>query len=136
MKVNNRYFFSYLCTIILMFSHDAMASDDEYMKLMEAEAAETHLDLGGQRKSSGAKHNISINTQKRDWPGECDYTDDVLPSGLVWEEFPSYLKQCYLGTYVFYRRLELNLQHSVYDAYLKTAPIKLSALKKEISNYF
>ena len=49
-----------------MFSHGAMASDGEYMKLMEAEAAGTYLDQGSQRKTSSAKHNISINTEKRD----------------------------------------------------------------------
>lgn len=119
-----------------MFSHNAMAGDDEYMKLMEAEAAGTHLDKGGQRKSSRVKHNLSINTEKRKWLGECDYSDDVLPPGLAWEAFPSYLKQCYLGTYVFYRRLESDLQRSAYNAYLKTAPIKIGVLKKEISNYY
>lgn len=136
MAVFNRYSINLVCAIILFCSNNAVASDDEYLKLLEAEAIDSRLDRDGQRKNNNIAHNASVNLDKRDWAGECDYVDDVLPSGLVWEEFSSYLKQCSLGTYVFYRRLEFDLQRSIYNTYSNTAPTKNSILKEAILKYF
>jgi len=127
-----------VCAIILLFaSSSAMASDD-YMKLLEAEAEGTSLDQSSdQREDKTTVISAGIDTEKKAWVGECDYAKDVLALGVVWEEFASYLKQCSLGTYVFYRRLEHDLQYTIYnDNYSKTAPTKLSRFKKAILDYF
>ena len=125
-----------LCVSIVLFTCDAVASDD-YMKLLEAEADGTELDPGGQSKTNTTVHRAPVNVDRRDWQGECDYVNDVLALGVVWEEFASHLKQCSLGTYVFYRRLDLDSQRLVYiNNYSKNAPTKLSILKKAIFKYF
>ena len=133
MAVFNKALINVLCITFLLCTFNAAASDDEYMKLLEAEAEESVLDQTGQRESNDTLHN---NITKKNWVGECDYIDDILPLGLVWEEFSSYLKQCSLSTFAFYRRLDMNLQRSVYENYSKSASAELNVLRQEILKHY
>lgn len=126
----------FLYIVVFLSAFSAQANEDEYLKMLEQEASDLHLDQSGQRETDGAAHSASMDMVKKKWDGECDYDSDVLLAGVDQTEFSSYLKQCYLGTYAYFRRLDVNLQHVVYDSYKKHTPIKQSALKKEIVNYF
>ncbi len=130
----SRPLFTVLCIIIALCTPNVYAGDD-YLKMLEAEAEDLHLDKSGQRENSSIVHSKPA-TDRRDWDGECDYVDEAMLPGVVWEEFSSYIKQCYLGTYAYYRRLDDNLQRSIYNSYKKNAPVKQTTLKKEILNYF
>jgi hypothetical protein len=130
----SRSLFTVLCIIIALGASSAQAADD-YLKMLEAEAEDLHLDKSGQRENSGVVHSKPVDG-RRDWDGECDYMDEAMLPGVVWEEFSSYIKQCYLGTYAYYRRLDDNLQRTIYNSYKKNTPVKQTTLKKEILNYF
>jgi len=126
----------FLYIVIFITAFNVQATEDDYLKLLEQEASDLHLDQSGQRESDGAVHSSSTTQLERKWDGECEYSSDILLPDIDRAEFASYLKQCYLGTYAYYKRLDVNLQKAVYDSYKKNTPIKHLALKKEIVNYF
>jgi len=126
----------FLYIVVFLSAFNAQASDDEYLKLLEQEASDLHLDQSSQRETDGTAHRTAADMVKKKWTGECDFSSDVLLADVDQAEFASYLKQCYLGTYAYFRRLDAGLQHVVYNSYRKNTPIKQSALKKEIVNYF
>ncbi|VAW52955.1 hypothetical protein MNBD_GAMMA06-77 [hydrothermal vent metagenome] len=142
MAVFNRFLSNIFFIIVLLAAFLAVfnvqATDDEYLKQLELEVKNVHLDKSGQRTNNSAAHgrNAADNTKEKNWIGECDYADGMMPKNLPWEEFSSYLKQCSLATFVYYRRLVPELQHSVYDTYAETSTMKLSKLKKNILTYF
>jgi len=123
------------CVIIFLSSDNVVAVDDDYMKLLESEAEDTMLDRGV-KQINNANNAARINTVKKDWLGKCDPAGEAVPSNLLWEEFSSYLKQCAVGSFVFYQRLKLNSQYSVYEKYKKRGTVKLEVLRKYILKYF
>ena len=113
------------------------AADDDYLKMLEAEAEGSHIDDSGQAKRHAATATSApAVAETKKWVGECDYISDAMPTGLQWEEFASYIKQCSLGTYVFYRRLDPNSQSTVYKSYTAMSPTNLSVLKEEVLKYY
>lgn len=134
MQFYSRPLFTVLYIIIALGTSNVHAGDD-YLKMLEAEAEDLHLDKSGQREISNIVRSKPA-ADRRDWDGECDYRGEAMLPGVVWEEFSSYIKQCYLGTYAYYRRLDNNLQRSIYNSYEKNTPVKQSRLKKEILSYF
>lgn len=127
----------FLYAVLLLCSHNVMASDDDYMKMLEGEAAITSVDSSGKRERDSIIINTAAaNIVKKKWVGECDYIDDTVPENLIRGEFASYLKQCATGTYVFYRRLELKSKNLIYENYKKLALVKLFELRENILNGF
>ncbi len=122
--------------VVLLATFNAQAADDEYLKQLASEVKNVHLDKSGQRNNNNTAHNASGDAKQRKWVGECDYSNEVMPAGLAWAEFSSYLKQCSLATFVYYRRLDSDLQRSVYNTYSKASTMKSSKLKKDILTYF
>lgn len=131
--LNTLYVATFLSTFLGTFN--AQANDDEYMKQLEVEAEGLHLDSRGQR-ANDAEKNGAGNQSAKQWTGECDYANDALSSGVVWEEFSSYVKKCHPGDYAYYRRLGTSSQHSVYDRYVKKPSMNQSTFKQEILKYF
>jgi len=50
MALFSRTFFNTLCITALLCSYQAMASDDEYLRMLEGEAEDVKLDQSGQLK--------------------------------------------------------------------------------------
>ena len=134
MDVFNNYLVIILSITISLFSLSVSAEDD-YLLMLEAEAGSSRLDQGGKRVIDDEKRRKQLDFVEKKWQGECDYDEDVLQSSLPREEFSSYLKQCSLSLFVFYRRLDINSQVLVYEEYENASPIKFTSLKETIINY-
>ena len=132
MDIRNGNILAYLCATILLCSQNVIASEDNYLSLLEAEAENSRLDSG----ESDNKHHVAINVENKDWLGECGSIDDVLPSNIGQEEFSSYLEQCSMTTFSLYRRLDSDSQQSVYKSYVSTASLKVSELRKKIFKHY
>ncbi|VAW55432.1 hypothetical protein MNBD_GAMMA05-2467 [hydrothermal vent metagenome] len=134
MDVFNKLLVKTLFVVTLSFSLNAVAADD-YLLMLEAEAKSVQLDQAGSGNANPKQREQQSNVVETDWHGECDYAKEVLQQNLHREEFSSYLKQCSLSLFVFYRRLDVGSQAAVFDTYKNASPIKFSSLKKTIVNY-
>ena len=136
LNLSNSVYFRVIiaCISIFLTPGNALAEDD-YLRLLESEAIDLELDKAGQRAGDNKKQTKHYKKLKQQWYGECRPVNDLLPDNLLHEEFPSYLKQCSLSTYSFFRRLDTDQQHTVYEAYQRSSPIDFSSLRKLILQY-
>jgi len=134
MDVFNKSLVIILFAVTLFFSTYTFAEDD-YLLMLEAEAENLRLDQGGQHGSENKRRNQQFVVAEKKWQGECDFAENVLLLGVPHEEFSSYLKQCSLSLFVYYRRLDTGSQALVFEKYKNASPIKFSSLKKTIVNY-
>ncbi len=132
MDIRNGNILAYLCATILLCSQNVIASEDNYLNLLEAEAESSRLDSGEKDNKRRSKHHVAINVENKDWLGECGSIDGVLPSNIGQEKFSSYLEQCSMTTFSLYRRLDSDSQQSVYKSYASTVSLKVSELRKKI----
>ncbi len=117
-----------------LFSFQAVASGS-YLQQLEAEAAHTVLDQTSQRNVYAKTDTQMRSIQNKKWQGECGFDNDV-EHDLRREEFSSYLKQCHLAVYVFYRRLDMNAKNTAYKKYKESIPLTYSSLRGVIlANY-
>lgn len=134
--VVNRVVIKVLCTVTLIFSFQASAADDEYLKMLEGEAEDLELDQSGQLNDVKTESNSSQEViTKKDWKWEGKLDGDVLPPGLAQDEFASLLKDNYYGSFVFYRKLNSNDQKTVYYHYTKASPARLDAVRQDILDH-
>jgi len=135
MALFSRTFFNILCITALLSSYQAMASDDEYLRMLEGEAEDVKLDQSGQLKDKEKVNNDSSVITKTNWKWEGDLEGDNLPSGLAQDEFATLLKQNFYGTFVFYRKLNSVDQQTVYYHYSKASPAALDPIRQDILNH-
>lgn len=131
----SRFFFNILCIAALLCSYGAVASDDEYLKMLEGEAEDAHLDKSGQLKEKEQINTSASGITKTNWKWEGDMVGDNLPLGLAQDEFATLLKQNFYGTFVFYRKLNSIDQQTVYYHYSKTSPAALEPIRQDILNH-
>lgn len=142
MEYYNRANIIALCLISILSSHTVLASNnDNYIKLLESEAVETRLDQGSglnqKNVPKDAVSNVSVRAlANKEWHGECDYVKDTVSSDVIEEEFHSFVKQCAMGTFIYYRQLDFNSKHSVYKNYKLSIPMRLKTLRENILSYF
>jgi hypothetical protein len=134
MDVFNRYLVVTLSAATLFFSTCTFAEDD-YLLMLEAETENLRLDQGGQRGSENKRRKQQLIVNEKKWLGECSFTEDVLILDVPREAFSSYLKQCSLSLFVYYRRLDAGSQTLVFEKYQNASPVRFSSLKKTIVNY-
>ncbi len=137
MDVIKRGFVSCLFTIIFVCSQNVVANEkDYYLSLLEAEAETSRLDSGKStnevHKQTNVKRHSSESVNNKFWLGECGAVGKVLPSNIQREEFSSYLEQCSMTTFSLYRKLESDLQFSIYAGYSKASSVTVRVLRKEI----
>lgn len=136
MALSGRLILNSLCVSALLFSIEAVATDDAYLKMLEGEAEEVSLDKSGQLK--GTEQTDKSSTEgitKKNWAWEGDLEGDVLPPGLAQDEFNSLLKQNFYGSFVFYRKLNSNDQDTVYYHYTKASHANLDAIRQDILDH-
>jgi len=121
-------------TTLLLSSFHALAEDD-YLQMLEAEADDVQLDQGGMRANDNKQREQQLSIVEKKWRGECAYDKDVLQLHVPRDEFSSYLKQCSLSLFVYYRKLDASSQTLVYEEYRNVTPIKFTSLKKSIVKY-
>jgi len=134
MDVFNKYLIIILSAVTLFFSTYAFAEED-YLLMLEAETENLRLDQGGQRGSENKRRKQQLVVTEKKWQGECSFAEDVLLLDIPRDEFSSYLKQCSLSLFVYYRRLDTGSQTLVFEKYQNASPVKISSLKKTIVNY-
>lgn len=134
MVLSTRSVFNILCIAALLCSFKAIASDDEYLKMLEGEAADAKLDQSGQLKDKEKISQSSSVITKTNWKWEGDLEGNALPSGLAQDEFASLLKQNFYGTFTFYRKLNSVDQQTVFYHYSKASPADLDSIRQDILN--
>lgn len=113
---------------------------DDYLKMIEGEAEDLSLDKSGQIQTSQPVANTSADgITKKDWAWEGDLDDDSIPAGLAQDEFATFLKQRYYGTFVFYRKLSSVDQNTVYYRYTQSSMANnvadLDAVRQDILSF-
>ena len=131
----SRSVFNILCIAALLCSYKAMASDDEYLKMLEGEAEDVQLDQSGQLKDKEHINESNSGITKTNWTWEGDLEGDILPPGLAQDEFATLLKQNFYGTFVFYRKLNSVDQKTVYYHYSKATTAELDSIRQDILNH-
>ena len=131
----SRPVFNILCTAALLCSYGAVASDDEYLKMLEGEAEDVKLDQSGQIQEKEQVDSDSSVITKTNWKWEDDLEGDNLPPGLAQDEFATLLQQNFYGTFVFYRKLNSVDQQTVYYHYSKASPAALDPIRQDILNH-
>ena len=123
--------------IVVMFAtFNAVANDDDYLKLLEGEAEDVKLDQSGQLKNKEkVKRDSTDGLTKTNWKWEGNLEGDLIPSGLAQDEFATLLKQNFYGTFVFYRKLNSVDQNTVYYQYKKASPAKLDSIRQDILSH-
>lgn len=123
-----------LCIAALLCSYKAIASDDEYLKMLEGEAEDVQLDKSGQLKEKEQTNESSSVITKTNWKWEGDLEGNTLPPGLAQDEFALLLKQNFYGTFAFYRKLNSVDQETVFYHYSKTSTAELDSIRQDILN--
>lgn len=118
----------------LLLSFKAVATDDDYLKMLEGEAEDVQLDQSGQLKRTEEVTDSSSDLTNATWKWEGDLEGNTLPKGLAQGEFDSLLKQNFYGTYVFFRKLNSVDQQTVYYHYSKAPQADLDSIRQEILN--
>ena len=131
----SRSFFNILCIAVLLCSYKAVASDDEYLKMLEGEAEDVKLDQSGQLQDKEQIDTGTAGITKTNWKWEGDLEGDDLPPGLAQDEFATLLKQSFYGTFVFYRKLNSVDQQTVYYHYAKASPAALDSIRQDILDH-
>ena len=136
MAFSGRLIINSLCVSALLFSIEAVATDDAYLKMLEGEAEEVSLDKSGQLKDTEQTDKSSTEgITKKNWTWEGDLEGDTLPSGLAQDEFASLLKQNFYGSFVFYRKLNSNDRDTVYYHYTKASTANLDVIRQDILDH-
>ena len=121
---------------ILLFSLKVVATDDDYMKMLEAEAEDLEVDKSGQLEFKEQTNKSSTDSLiKENWKSEGVLEGDILPPGLAQDEFVTVLKQNFYGSFVFYRKLNSIDQKTIYYHYTKASPAYLDPIRQTILNY-
>ena len=132
----SRLLINILCVAALLCSYKAVATDDEYMKMLETEAEDLEVDKSGQLEYKEQANNSSTEGLiKENWTSEGDLEGDVLPPGLAHDEFVTLLKQNFFGSFVFYRKLNSIDQKTIYYHYTKASPAYLNSIRQDILDY-
>ena len=125
-----------LCIAAFLCSSMAIATDDEYLKMLEGEAEDLTLDQSGQLKETKTESkNSTEGIVKKDWKWEGDLNGDILPPGLAQDEFATLLKDNFYGSFVFYRKLNTNDQKTVYYHYTKASTAHLDVIRQDILDH-
>ena len=135
MVLFSRSVFKMLSIAVILGTFNAVASDDEYLKMLEAEAEDVKLDQSGQLKEKEQINKGSTDgITKTNWTWEGDLQGDILPAGLEQDEFTTLLKQNFYGTFVFYQKLNSVDQQTVYYHYTKASIANLDSTRQDILN--
>ena len=110
-----------------------MATDDEYLKMLEGEAEDLVLDKSGQLQDRRqTDKNATEDITKKDWKWEGDLQGEILPPGLAQDEFATLLKQNFFGSFAFFLKLNSIDQQTVYHHYTKASPAHIEAIRQDI----
>jgi len=131
----SRLLTAFFCILVLSFNAYA---DNDYLQMLETEAADLKLDQSGQIKSGRAeqekqaKSTVKEKYTHANWKWNGDLEGDELPAGLAEDEFALLLEQRFYGTFVFYRKLNSNDKRTVYFHYRKAPKPDLNNIRQDI----
>lgn len=131
----SRPYFKVGCIVVLLNSFNVVASDDDYLKMLEGEAEGVTLDQSGQLKDTQQNKDAKDDIIKANWKWEGDLEANVAPSGLAQDEFTTFLKQNFYGTFVFFRKLNSVDQSTVYYRYTKSLSANLDSIRDDILSH-
>ena len=113
---------------VMLAVKPAVAADDAYLKMLEAEAATTRLDSSGQLK----KQDDRKKPANKLFSGNGGLEGEELPKGLGQQEFESLLEKNFFGTYAFFRKLNSTDKNTVYYRYSKAEKPDLENVRKNV----
>lgn len=115
---------------------NAMAADDEYLKMLEDEAKGLEVDKSGQLEQLSEEDEISSDSVMNiNLKNSNVLEGGVLQPGLTQEEFVQVLKNNFYGSYVFYQKLDSNDQQTVFINYSKSSPAYLDSIRQDILDH-
>ncbi|HEB81906.1 MAG TPA: hypothetical protein ENJ11_03480 [Gammaproteobacteria bacterium] len=124
------------CLVALFCTFSAHAGEDDYLKMLEGEAEEVSLDSSGQLKKHEALSREDAKVVlKEDWEWEGEIDSEYVPPGLAQDEFATYLKQYFYGTFVFYRKLTPTDRDRIFAEYDSLRKPRLDTLRDNILDY-
>ena len=102
--------------LFALLTGGAMAqSDDDYLKSLEGEASDLNLD--SQTKSNASDGRKPAESSLGDWSGsDAGAIKDLVP-GLTIGQFEQVLKNNYIGSYLFYKRLSNQQKDEIFVFY-------------------
>ena len=127
MATKSQFLVCLLFMVPLFSMPPVSAADDDYLKMIEGEAAELQLDNKGQLKQGDKKADDSVSFG---WGGELE--GENIPSGLAKEDFESVLKKNFYGTYLFFKKLDSTDKDTVYYRYSKQQEPDLENVRNNI----
>ena len=131
----SRPVFNILVFIVMLSTFNALASNDDYLNMLESEADDVKLDQSGQLKDKEQVSEENSVATIKNWNWEGDIDSDALPPGLAQDEFATLLKQNFYGTFVFYRKLNSVDQNTIYYHYKKSSPAALEPIRQDILSH-
>lgn len=114
MLLNSRIFVILLIPASILAGSPVSATDDAYLKMLEGEAENVHLDDSGQLKQADDKQSPVTTFE---WDGA--QQKDGFPTGFGQDAFEEFLHKYYFGTYVFFKKLNSADKNTVYYRYSK-----------------
>ena len=109
-----------LCVLVLLwlFTGDSLAqSNGNYLESLKDEAASLNLDRSAQSVEKPPVSGLSTLTEQRNADAEHAGAIREFESGLTVQQFETLLKHNYIGSYLFYKRLNDAEKAEVYRYY-------------------
>ncbi len=124
----SRLFFCGAFLGVMLAVMPAVAVDDPYLKMLEAEAAATELDSDGQLKKQDNRKKPATSL----FSGRSTLEGEDLPKGLGQQEFEALLEKNFFGTYAFFRKLNSTDKNTVYHRYSKADKPDLENVRQNV----
>jgi len=125
-----------VCVTALLFALKAIAADDEYLKMLEAEAKGLEVDKSGQLDQSRETDEVSPESiMNLSLKSSGVQEGGALQPGLKQEEFVEVLKRNFYGSFVFYLKLDSIDQQTVYYNYTKSSPAYIDSIRQDILDH-
>ena len=117
----------------LLATSPAFAAEDDYLKMLEGEAASLELDPSGQLVREAEVGAVKSGQHQQDvFRRQVTLDGENLPKGMAQDAFESVLRDNFYGTYLFYQRLNTADRRTVYYRYTKAESTNLENVRKNI----
>ena len=128
-----RVIISQVGMLCLLVTSPAFATEDDYLKMLEGEAASLELDPSGQLGREAEAGAAKTGQRQQDvFRRQVTLDRENLPNSMPQDEFESVLRDNFYGTYLFYQRLNSADRRTVYYRYSKAESTNLENVRKNI----
>lgn len=123
--------------LFLTLNSYAVVASDAYLNMLNAEADGLTLDRSGQlNEKKDANVSSMDGITKKNWAWQGELKEGEIPEGLAQDEFATILKQRFLGSFVYYKRLNTANQQVVFETYRNISNPNIEIIRRDILNYY